>query len=659
MRKFFYIFTLLLLPSALAAQENPKIKKKEFLTSDAGKKEAWKGVKKGDKYYKKGDYDRAVENYSSAVDYNEMYAPLLYKAGVSESFAGMHDLALRHLTDAYDFSSGVAFDCQYWVGVAKQHLNRFADAKSDFDDCAAGLDEKQKKKLQNKILLRITQCDLGAGLKKVPYKAVSQIVPGGINTEKHETAPVFCNLDSSLYYGFQGDVYYAKAVEGKFNSPAGARGLNSKSKNDYPANMNLNGKEIFTCRKDKKIFHFYKKSENSQFKGLGKIMKKTVSVSFSKDSSSVLVCMKKGEGLIGGYDVFLVKKKKGKYQKPQNLGEQINSAYDEVFAAFGNNDTVIYFASNGQKSVGEFDILKASYRSGKVSRVENLGLGINSGTDDCYFQLSPGEERIGYYSSKQKGGKGGYDIYKVLLLYKPQIQLPPLPHYELAADWMKEPPLPLEDPQIIKTMRLTVVKGKITDYDGENCLDAKIIVTDNSTSLTAQQITVDKDKCEYTVMLPSGKNYAFTVTSDGYFFHSENFDIPKTSDYQEIEKDIRLLPMDPGSKVVLNNVFFDTGKSDLREESFGELNRLAEIFKLYPNIVIEVSGHTDNLGNRQYNVQLSQKRAEAVRDYIISQGVDGGRIVAKGYGPDQPRDTNATPEGRQNNRRVEAKILSN
>ena len=658
MKKVFYILALTCLPFLVSAQENPKIKKKEFLTTDAGKKEAWKGVKQGNKFYKKGDYTNAAENYSKALDYNEMYAPLLYKAGISESFYGSDDLALRHLNDAYDFSSNVAFDCQYWLGVAKQHLNRFEDAKRDFDDCAASLDEKGKKKLQNKILLRITQCDLGAGLKKVPYKAVSQLVAGDINTPADEIAPVFCNLDSSLFYGSQQDIYYAKAVNGKFDSPQSAGGLNSK-KNDYPANMNLNGKEIFTCRKDKKILHFYKKTENSQFKGLGKIMKKTISISFSKDSSSVLVCTKKGKDLIGGYDIFLVKKKKGKYLKPQNLGEGINSGYDEVFATFGNNDTVIYFASNGQMSVGEFDILKASYRSGKVGKIENLGLGINSGTFDNYFQLSPGEERIGYYSSKQKGGKGGYDIYKVLLLFKPQIQLPPLPHYELSADWMKEPPLPLEDPQIIKTMRLTVVKGKITDYDGENCLTAQITVTDNMTGKTAQQIIVDKDKCEYTVMLPSGKNYGFTVSSDGYFFHSENFDIPKTTDYQEITKDIKLLPMDPGSKVVLNNVFFDTGKSDLRAESYGELDRLAQIFKLYPNIVIEVSGHTDNLGNRQYNIQLSQKRAEAVREYIISQGVEPERIVAKGYGPDVPRDSNATEEGRQNNRRVEAKILSN
>ena len=652
------LFVLFFSPLTLLAQENPKIKKKDFLTLDAGKKEAWKGVKKGNKYYKKGLYEKAVESFSPALDYNDMYAPLLYKVGVSETFAAFHDGALRHLTDAMDFSSNVAFDCQYWVGVAKQHLNRFSEAKSDFDECAASLDEKGKKKLQNKILLRITQCDLGAGLKKQEYKAVNQWLDGQINTPSDEIAPVFCNLDSSLFYGFQSDIYFSKAENGKFNSQDLVKSLNSK-KNDYPVNMNLNGKEIFTCRKNKKILHFYKKSENSQFKSLGKILKKTVSVSFSKDSSMVLITANKGKDLVGGYDIFLVKKKKGKYLKPQNLGSSINTQYDEKFAVFGSNDTVIYFSSNSPLSVGEFDILKASFKSGKVGKIENLGLGINSGTDDSYFQLSPGEERIGYYSSKQKGGKGGYDIYKVLLLFKPLVQLPPLPHYELSPDWMKEPVLPLEKPQIIKTMRLTVVKGKITDFDEQNCLAAKITVTDNATNKVLQQISTEEGKCEYTVMLPSGKNYAFTVTSDGYFFHSENFDIPKTTDYQEIEKNIKLLPMDPGSKVVLNNVFFDTGKSDLREESFGELDRLSEIFKLYPNLVIEVSGHTDNQGNRQYNIQLSQQRANAVRDYIISTGVEPERIIAKGYGPDSPRDSNATEQGRQNNRRVEAKIISN
>ena len=658
MKKILYILILTFLPFLISAQENPKIKKKDFLILDAGKKEAWKSVKKGNKNYKKQRYILAAESYSAALDYNEMYAPLLYKAGVSECFAAQHDLALRHLSDAYDFSANVAFDCQFWLGVAKQHLNKFDDARRDFDDCGATLDKKGKKLLENKIRLRIMQCTLGAKLMKAENKAVSSLLEGDVNTPEDEIAPVFGNIDSSLYYGFKKDIFAAKAENGRFLDPKNVKNLNKKRPNDYPVNMNLNGTEIFTCRKDKKILHFYKKSENSKFRPLKKVMKKTVSISFSRDSSSVLICAKKGKDLVGGYDVFIVKKRKGKYQKPQNLGEKINSEYDEMFATFGNNDTVIYFASNGQYSVGEFDILKASFHGGKVGKVDNLGLGINSGTDENFFQLSPGEERIGYYSSKQKGGKGGYDIYKVLLLFKMQINLPPLPHYELAADLMKEPVLPLDEPQIIKTMRLTVVKGKITDYDG-NCLDGKITVTDNSTSKIMQQINVNAEDCGYTVMLESGKNYGFTATSDGYFFHSENFDIPKTSDYQEIEKNIKLLPMDPGSKVVLNNVFFDTGKSDLRPESFGELDGLAQIFKLYPKIVIEVSGHTDNQGNRQYNIQLSQSRADAVRDYIISQGVEPERIVAKGYGPDMPRDTNATEEGRQMNRRVEAKILSN
>lgn len=684
MKRNYLVLTLIFAACFFAqafSQSAPKIKKSEFLNIDAGKKEAWKAVKIGNKHYKQGGvghYRIAAANYLMALDYNEMYAPLLFRCGVSELMSGFDKLALRHLTDAYDFSSSVAPDCQYWLGVSKQHLNMFEDARRDLDECSSMFDKKTAKILRNSVALRLTQCDLGIMLKDVPDLAVVQWVDGEVNNEMPQLAPVFSNLDSSLYFGSKvlegnvskkigkdgdpnSDIFFAKAQNGKFVDLKNPQKKLNKSCSDYPVNMNLNGLRMFVLKKDKKVFQFYRKSENSKFLSAGKIMKKVVSLSFSKDSSMILFCTDKGNGQ-GGFDIWYAKKmrsKGGKYGKPQNLGEVVNSQYNEVWATFGSNDTVIYFASDGQLSVGGFDILKTSYKNGKWNKPVNLGLGINSGTDENFFQLSPGESRIGYYCSKQQGGKGDYDIYKVLLLNEAIVQLPPIVPFILAADLAKEPIMKLEEPEIIRTMRLTVVKGKVTDYDGLKNLYAQITITDNATNKVMQQIMTDSETGDYTVMLESGKNYAMTVSSDGYLFHSENFDIPQTTSYQEIKKDIKLLPMDPGSKVVLNNVFFDTGKSDLREESFGELQRLAEVFRLYPNLVIEVSGHTDNQGNRQYNIQLSQKRAEAVREHLLLLGVKENQVVAKGYGPDQPRDSNATAEGRQNNRRVEAKILSN
>jgi outer membrane protein OmpA-like peptidoglycan-associated protein len=253
-----------------------------------------------------------------------------------------------------------------------------------------------------------------------------------------------------------------------------------------------------------------------------------------------------------------------------------------MWPAFAPGDTVIYFASNGAGSVGGYDIMKTVFREDGWSAPENIGLGVNTGTDENYFQLAPGETRIGYCSSKREGGKGDYDIYKVLLLIRPQVIFPPLPYNGLAFDYDK----------------------RYYNYDNYKTDKTKSKRDTDSTSLLMKRLTED-----------------------------------------------------PSGKIVLNNVFFDTDRSNLRPESYDELNQLAEVFKQYPNLVIEVSGHTDSDGDRNYNITLSQQRANAVRDYLISIGVGEEQVVAKGYGPDQPRDTNSTPQGRQNNRRVEAKIL--
>lgn len=676
-----YITTVLafLIVVAAVAQESPKIKKSEFLITPSS--EAWKSVKKGNKYYKKarkkdkvGAYRLAALYYSNALDANDSYAPLLYRLGVSEVKISDDRHAMRHLDDAASLSMNIAEDCQYWLGVSKQHLNMFQQAKNDFDECQAAFGKKTKKRLANAVDLRITQCDNGIMLSKTPEMAVMQPVKGNVNSNMPEIAPVFGNLDSSLYFGGRrgdgnvskkrgkdydpaSDIFIAKGSGGGFGDAANAgKRLNGK-KSDYPAFMNLTGGKMFYVKKDKKILFSCKKTINSHWLKPSKQMKKASSISFSKDSSMVVFTVWNGKNT--RHDIFFCKRAGKKYGKAQNLSDLVNTQYDEEWAAFGVGDTVIYFASNGQNSVGGYDIMKTSYRNGKWNKPVNLGLGINSGTDENYFQLSPGETRIGYCSSKREGGKGDYDIYKVLLLLRPQVMLPPLPYRIFAAEYDKQPMLEIEKPEVIKTMRLTVVKGTVRDYDRTKLLTSKVSINDNLTDEAIQIVNTNEEDGSFVVMIPSGRNYAMTVTSDGYMMHTENFDIPSTTGYQEVEKEIRLLPMDPGSKIVLNNVFFDSDRSELRPESYGELNRLAEVFSLYPNLVIEVSGHTDNQGARMHNVQLSDRRANAVRDYLISIGVGEQQVVAKGYGPDQPRDTNATAEGRQNNRRVEAKILRN
>ena len=146
-------------------------------------------------------------------------------------------------------------------------------------------------------------------------------------------------------------------------------------------------------------------------------------------------------------------------------------------------------------------------------------------------------------------------------------------------------------------------------------------------------------------------------------FYSENREISKKTNYYEIYKAIQLPPITVGSKIVLNNIFFDFDKATLRKTSNVELRHILRFLNKYPNIVVEISGYTDSKGTLEYNQKLSDERASAVVNYLISNKISKNRLIAKGYGESSPdalnqnSDGTDNPEGRQLNRRVELKII--
>ena len=163
---------------------------------------------------------------------------------------------------------------------------------------------------------------------------------------------------------------------------------------------------------------------------------------------------------------------------------------------------------------------------------------------------------------------------------------------------------------------------------------------------------------KFLVSLPSGKNYGIAVEADGYLFHSENFDIPASEGYNEVNKEVLLKKVVIGSSIVLKNIFFDFDKATLRDVSIPELTRLINFLNEVPSLRIEISGHTDSRGSDEYNQKLSEDRAKAVVAYLVDKGISAKRLEYKGYGETKPIATNETDEGRQQNRRTEFKILS-
>jgi outer membrane protein OmpA-like peptidoglycan-associated protein len=163
----------------------------------------------------------------------------------------------------------------------------------------------------------------------------------------------------------------------------------------------------------------------------------------------------------------------------------------------------------------------------------------------------------------------------------------------------------------------------------------------------------------YLIILPSGKNYGIAIERKDYLFHSENFNIPESNNYQEIVKDVDLNKVIIGSKIVLKNIFFDFDKATLRPESTAELERIFTLLSENKTMKVEISGHTDNKGGVDYNQRLSEERSKAVVDYLIAKGISSNRLKFAGYGLQKPIATNDNEEGRQLNRRTEFEIIGN
>jgi outer membrane protein OmpA-like peptidoglycan-associated protein len=203
------------------------------------------------------------------------------------------------------------------------------------------------------------------------------------------------------------------------------------------------------------------------------------------------------------------------------------------------------------------------------------------------------------------------------------------------------------------------MKGVVTDAATQKPLQASINISDNELGIAVTVLSTDAATGAYQVPLPAGKKYGVAVSAEGYMFYSDNVDAVNIGKAKEIVKDVALSKIEAGVKIVLNNIFFATGKADLSNESLMELERMEELLNENQKVRVEISGHTDNTGSVATNKKLSEARAKAVADYLVSKGIDAGRLVYVGYGSDMPVGSNETVEGRAGNRRTEFKILEN
>jgi outer membrane protein OmpA-like peptidoglycan-associated protein/predicted negative regulator of RcsB-dependent stress response len=317
----------------------------------------------------------------------------------------------------------------------------------------------------------------------------------------------------------------------------------------------------------------------------------------------------------------------GRWSNPMKVPGRVNTIFEEESVMIHPDGHTMYFSSNGHSGMGGLDIFMSKLLpNGDWDTPVNLGYPINTHRNENSFQVTAAGD-MALFASDREGGFGGLDLY--------QFNLHP-----------KARPTPV-----------TYVKGVVSDKLSYKKLDAQLQLIDLETGKTVIESYSNKGNGEFLLCIPAGKSYAMNVSKEGYLFHSENFSLVDYKSLEPYRLDIELQKLRPGATIVLNNVFFETNKWDLKPESKAELNKLADLLRANPTKKVEISGHTDNVGNDAANQTLSDNRAASVVTYLVGQGVAATQLTSKGYGETKPVASNDTEEGRAKNRRTEFKIL--
>ena len=304
-------------------------------------------------------------------------------------------------------------------------------------------------------------------------------------------------------------------------------------------------------------------------------------------------------GGVGGKDIWKVTRSNegDEWSAPENLGEMINTVDDEMFP-YSHADGTLYFASNGRIGLGGFDIYKATLDEEENWTIENMKYPINSGADDFGIVFEHEMER-GFFSSSRKG-RGNDDIYSFVL-----------------------PPLKFN------------IIGEVRDDQTDEVLVNARVKSIGSDGITVE--TTTNDEGTFRFMLKPSTDYVFVASRVGYLNGKERETTKGLESSTDIKTVIYLSNIANTIELSNSNVFYDFARWDLRPEALVSLDQLVETLEDNPTVTIELMSHTDIRGSDEANIELSQKRAQSVVDYLIMKGIDPVRVTAKGYGETMPK----------------------
>jgi len=625
------------------SQINVKIEKAEFKLQKKGANKALQNVKFGDFYYtqnSQGAYERAIKYYLLAYQYNPNNPELNYKIGICYIESVMGFKSLDYLKTAYNSKPNVTNDIEYFLARAYHLNNKFDKAIEYYNKHKYNVAKDPMQIID--INKKIKECQSGKLLVAKPI-IVSMSNLKNINSSDKDYASFISADGSKMYFSsrrpnttgdidpnddqYYEDIYFSRKDSIDWSEPKNVKGLNTPGHDDV-VGLSQDGNTLILY-KNGDLFY-------------SKLTPDGRTLYFVRGKNPVI---KESNG-----DIYYSKlNKNDEWSEAVKLPNNINTPYDEDGLFMFADGKTLYFSSKGHNSMGGYDIFKTNIiDSNTYSNPINLGFPINSPDNDIYFVLAA-NNIAGYFTSVRPDSKGYTDIYSVSFIGQSLFLNSEDNLIASIASPINE--ITPESKAVI------VIKGKIIDENTGEPINAEIIIVDNKTNKIIFRTQANSKNGEYSVSIPVGKNYGMVINKDGYMFHSENFDLVSENNYKEIEKNITIANIKVNKKVTLNNIFFEFASSTIQSYSFSELERIVDFMKKNPTLKIEISGHTDNVGNKEKNQLLSEERAKVVSNYLISKGIKSSRLVTKGLGFSEPIASNNTPEGRQENRRVEFKVI--
>ena len=611
--------------------------------------------------------DDALDLMVVAANFDTTSIKANFQAGQMHLLTTGKARATKYFLRVYRQQPGYRFDLEYLIGQGYQFGLEFEKAIEYYNRYKTRLQQNPGYVGEDKIGMdrvdrKIYECNNGIEFVARPSNYSIVNLGKEINSEFDDYAPVVTENEDELVFTSRRrdgnvnedvaddnkpyeDIFISTKVDGEWGKAKNISNVVNTPYNDSNLALSADGKKLFIYKdlNDGDIYVSKRQEDGTwalpePLPGDVNSSYRETSVSLSKDGNSLYFASDRPGGL-GGSDIYVATLNGvGEWTRVKNLGPNINSEFDEDSPFIDYDNTTLYFSSNGRKGMGGFDIFRSTLtnaRKNEWTEAENLGYPMNTPEDDIFYVGSNDGER-GYYSSIRDDGMGYSDIY---IITTPKGK-PPVHDKEL---------LPLQ-------YEVTVM-----DSETKEPLEAKVKLTHIQDNTVSGVRTERPGKYVFSVESPETDEYNLSVESDGYAFQNIMVEIRGASEFERSATlAVMMKKLKVGTVSVLRNIYFDYGKATFQQDSYSELNKLENMLKKNENIKVEIAGHTDNVSSAAFNMKLSLQRANAVKGFLTSKGIDPRRVTTVGYGEERPIASNDDEkDGRELNRRVEFKVIGN